>query len=123
MPGGDSSFAEVGGDTGGFRVTGTPQAALRIEVWGYWSPDVLKAFARDAPAASQKLVPGAVFTLDATHLKPQGAEGQDALRTLFRALAPLTLAKGTVLANNVMTVMQLTRLLRECGMDQRLTFG
>jgi len=92
-------------------------------VWGYWSPEVVTAFARAAPEAGQKLSPAATFTLDANQLKPQGAEGQEALRALFRALAALTFAEGTVAASNALTRMQLTRLLRECGLDGRLMFG
>lgn len=122
MPGADFVPLEVGGEAGGFRVTGTPNAALRIETWGYWSPEVASAFARDAPPLAQRLAPTAMFTLDATNLKPQGADGQEAMRALLRALAPLSFAKAVVLASNVLTSMQIARLLRECKLENRLTF-
>jgi len=123
MPGAEIPSAEVGGDAGGFRVTGALHAAVRIEAWGYWQADVVAAFARQAPAVCKKLSGEAVFMLDANRLKPQGAEGQEALRVLFRAVAAVSAAKGTVVASNVMTRMQLTRLLRECGLDERVSFG
>ncbi len=116
----DFSPIEVGGTKDGFRITGTLQAALRIEVWGYWPSDVASAFARDAQAALQKLAALAVFTLDATNLKPQGAEGQDALRSMLRALASIQFAKGTVVASNILTSMQIARLLRECKLEARV---
>jgi hypothetical protein len=116
----DFSSIEVGGAKDGFRITGTPQAALRIEAWGYWPSDVATAFARDAQAAVQKLAPAAVFTLDATNLKPQGSEGQDALRALLRALSAVAFARGTVVASNIMTSMQVARLLRECKLEDRV---
>ncbi len=53
-------------------------------------------------------------------MKPQGAEGQEALRTLFKVLAAMNLAKGTFIAKNLFTKMQLVRLLRESGLDQRV---
>lgn len=113
----------MGTEAGGFRVGGTPQSALRIEVWGYWSPEVVTTFAREASSAVQKLSPAAAFVLDAGNLKPQSIEGQEALRALFRGLSSFDFAEGKILATNVLTRMQLTRLLRECKMDGRLTFG
>lgn len=80
-------------------------------------------FAREAPSAVQNVTPPAVFVLDADNLKPQAAEGQDALRVLFRALSALTFAGGKIIASNALTSMQLMRLLRECKMDGRLKFG
>lgn len=116
----DFSPIEVGGKKDGFRITGTPQAALRIEAWGYWPPDVAAAFARDAQAAVQKLAATAMFTLDATNLKPQGAEGQEALRSVLRVLSLLAFARGMVVASNIMTSMQIARLLRECKLEDRV---
>jgi hypothetical protein len=111
---------EVGGKKDGFRITGTPHASLRIEAWGYWPSNVASAFAREAQAAVQKLATTAVFTLDVVNLKPQGAEGQDALRALLRALSPLAFAKGVVIASNILTGMQIARLLRECKLEDRV---
>lgn len=117
-----ASPVEVGTAAGGFRVGGTPQAALRIEAWGYWSREVVTAFAREAPFAVEKLSASAAFLLDAGNLKPQAAEGQEALRALFRGLSALAFAQGRILVSNALTRMQLMRLLRECQMDGRLTF-
>ena len=123
MPNAEPSLSEAGTDAGGFRINGSPQATLRIEVWGYWSPEVATRFVRDAPPAVQRLTPAAAFVLDAAHLKPQAAGGQEGFRTLFRALSALTFAGGKIIAKNALTCMQLMRLLRECKMDDRLKLG
>lgn len=121
MPGVESSGAGAGSEVGGFRISGA-QTALRIRVWGYWGSDVVAAFTREAPAACQQLTAAAVFILEADELKPQGAEGQEALRVLFRSLAARTFAAGNVVAGNVLTRMQLTRLVRECGLFEQVRF-
>jgi hypothetical protein len=115
--------ADVGTEAGGFRFTAGAHGAVRVAAWGYWPSDVVAAFAKEAPLASQRLSATGVFTLDAMSLKPQGAEGQEALRTLFRALAAVTFTKGTIVSSNALTRMQLQRLVRECGMDGRISFG
>jgi hypothetical protein len=115
--GGLSSFEN---DAGGFRITIAP-TLLSISAWGYWSPDVAEAFKREAEAIAQKVTLVPVFVLDAADLKPQGSEGQDALRVLFKGLAAMNLAKGSLIAKNLFTKMQVVRLLRECGLDQRVT--
>jgi len=123
MPFAEFSPAEVGTEAGGFRIVGTAQGILRVTVWGYWPQDVVRTFVNDAPAALSKLTAAGTFVLEATDLKPQGADGQEGLRVLFRALVPLSFAKGSVVANNALTRMQLARLLRECGVDGRLEIG
>ena len=123
MSAGQLSAREAGTEAGGFRVGGAPHSALRIEAWGYWSSEVASKFAREAASAVKNLSPAATFVLDAPNLKPQSAEGQEALRALFRGLSALTFAEGKIVASNALTCMQLMRLLRECKMDERLTFG
>jgi len=123
MPSAEILPAEVGNDAGGFRFTGSTETAFEVQVWGYWVAAVAAAFAREAPAAIRALGPAAVFTLDAIKLKPQGVDGQEALRAMFRELAQLTFSKGMVVANNALTRMQITRLLRECGLDERVSCG
>ena len=123
MPGAEISHVEVGTEAGGYRVSGSPTTVLRIRAWGYWPADVTAAFSHEAPVVCRELAPEATLALDASDFKPQGAEGQEALRVFLRALAPLTFAKGIVLAGNALTRMQITRLLRECGLDGRLTFS
>jgi hypothetical protein len=123
MPFAEFSPAEVGSSAGGFRLVGTAQGLLRVTVWGYWPPDVVRTFAVDATTALQKLAPGGSLVLDAAELKPQGADGQEALRMLFRGLVPLAFAKAQVIAINALTRMQLARLLRECGVDGRVEIG
>ncbi len=123
MPGGEISPTDVGTEAGGYRVSGSGTSVVRIRAWGYWPPEVVDAFIRDAAAVCRELAPSATLGLDAGELKPQGSDGQDALRTFFRSLAALTFVKGTVFANNALTRMQLTRLLREAAVDGRLTFA
>lgn len=110
-------------DAAGFRIADQAPTALQIEVWGYWTSAVADAFTREAPPFAAKLGAAATFVLDAKALKPQGAEGQEALRVFFRALSAGTFAKATLATENVLTRMQLTRLLRECGLDGRVGFG
>jgi hypothetical protein len=123
MPGADISPAEVGTEAGGYRVSGSGTAVVRIRAWGYWPPDVVDAFVRDAAAVCRELTPSATLGIDAGELKPQGSEAQDALRAFFRSLAGLKFEKGTLFANNALTRMQLTRLLREAAVEGRLTFA
>ena len=123
MPGVEISPLEGGTEAGGYRVSGSPGTVLRLRVWGYWPPDVTITFTREAAAVCRDLASDATLALDASDFKPQGAEGQEALRVFLRALAPLTFAKGLVLAGNALTRMQLTRLLRESGLDGRMTFS
>lgn len=123
MPSAELTSAEVGSSAGGFRVVGTALGLLRVIVWGYWTPDVVRSFAVDTPKALQKLAPGSTIILDAAELKPQGVDGQEALRVLFRGLVPLAFAKAQVLSGNALTRMQLARLLRECGVDGRVELG
>jgi hypothetical protein len=111
----------VGTDGGGFRLT-SGIVEFRIEGWGYWTPDVISAFRRQAPPAARKLGAAGLFVFDATNLKPQGTDGQDALCEIFRLLAALPFARGSVMASNVLSRMQITRLLREGGLDGRVTF-
>jgi hypothetical protein len=121
-PAAEGSTAELGGDAGGFRISSSP-GVLRVTAWGYWPPDVVAALARDAITIGQKLMPTGIFVMDAAQLKPQGVEGQESLRLVFRSLAAKSFAKGTVIAHNVLTKMQLARLVRECGLEARIGFG
>lgn len=123
MPAGQNSPGEVGSEAGGFRISANATGTLRVLVWGYWTPDVARAFAVDAPAAAQKLMPTSTVVVEGAALKPQGPDGQDAWRTLFRALVPLTFARAVIVGTNALTRMQLARLLRETGVDGRVEFG
>jgi hypothetical protein len=116
-----SGAEKVGSDAGGFRLTAT-LAELRIEAWGYWSPEVVTAFRRQSTSAARKLGTDAAFVLEGKGLKPQGTDGQDALRELFHLLAALPVARSSVNASNALARMQLTRLVREGGLDGRVTF-
>jgi len=120
MPFAELSPAEVGTSAGGFRIVGAAQGPLRLTVWGYWPQDVARSFSADGPAALQRLMPTGIVVVEASDLKPQGADGQEALRVLFRALTGVAFARATVVSPNALTRMQLARLLRECGVDGRV---
>jgi hypothetical protein len=122
MPGAESPPADQSTEAAGFRTAYQPSTALHIEVWGYWTTDVAAAFTREALPLAAKLGASTAVLLDAKALKPQGTEGQDALRVLFRALSTGSFGKATLATDNVLTRMQLTRLLRECGLDGRVGF-
>jgi hypothetical protein len=123
MPGGPHSHANVGSEAGGFRVLSGGDGNLRIAAWGYWPAEVISSFLISAEAAVLSLAPAGIFVFDSKDLKPQGSEGQEALRVLFRALARLPFAKGMIVRGNAMTCMQLARLLRECSAEQRIEFA
>jgi len=123
MAGAPHLSAAVGSEAGGFRVLTSLDGNLRVEAWGYWPSEVIHAFGIDAAAAAQTLTPSSMFVFDSKELKPQGTEGQEALRVLFRVLARLPFAKGTIVRGNAMTCMQLSRLLRECNADKRVEFA
>ena len=114
MPGGEVSAEN---EAGGFRIT-VASSLLCITVWGYWPADVAAAFTREATAISQKPMRFTALVLDAAALKPQGAEGQAALRVMFKVLASMGVAKGTFIADSLFSKMQLVRLLRECGLER-----
>ena len=114
--------SDVGTDVAGFRTTGSPQSSLRVEVWGYWTPEIAQSFTRDAATFVPKLTTASALLIDATNLKPQSVEGQEALRVFFRTLAAASFDKAALQTDNVLTRMQLTRLLRECGLDGRVGF-
>jgi len=96
---------------------------LRITVWGYWTPEVARAFATEAQAAAQKLMPTSTLVVEAAALKPQGPDAQEAWRGFFRGLVGLVFARAVVVGANALTRMQLTRLVRESGVDGRVEFG
>ncbi|HYQ44171.1 MAG TPA: hypothetical protein VER11_19450 [Polyangiaceae bacterium] len=123
MPGGAHTSTNVGSEAGGFRILGGTDGNLRIAAWGYWPADVVASFLANAPLAAQALVPVGIFVFDCKELKPQGAEGQEAIRVLFRVLARSPFAKGLIVRGNAMTCMQLARLLRECSAEKRIEFA
>jgi hypothetical protein len=118
MRAGDVAATE--NEAGGFRIAIAP-TLLSVYAWGYWQPEVSEAFAREATAIGQKSMLVNAFVLDAAELKPQGVGGQAALLALFKVLATMNVARGTLIANNLFTKMQVVRLLRECGLEQRVT--
>jgi hypothetical protein len=121
MAGPESPSGGYGTEAGGFRLLNTA-SEFRVECWGYWNAEVCAAFRKHGTLAAWKLTGLGAFVLDAKQLKPQGNDGQEALREFFRALSATPFTKGSVSAENALTRMQLTRLVREGGLDGRMTF-
>ena len=121
MPGPESPPGRVGSEAGGFRLSNSAKE-FRVEAWGYWTPDVISAFRRLSPVAARKLSALGAFVFDAKKQKPQGLDGQEALRELFRMMAALPFTKGSVLAENALARMQLTRLVRDADLAERVGF-
>jgi hypothetical protein len=117
----DPETMQVGTKAAGFRIMCQPGGkAVRVEGWGYWPADVALAFGRDMISACRKVSSPLSFLFDATELKPQGHDGQEALRTLMRCLVQFGLSSVTISTNNILTKMQLTRLAKECGVESLL---
>ena len=107
-----------GTDDGGFRILpGLGWHGLVIECWGYWEEDTIAVFLRQSQAALEKAASPLDFTLDAASLKPQSSAGQEAMRKFFRELAGKSLSRVGVRVENVLTRMQLMRLMRESGLE------
>jgi hypothetical protein len=120
MPGPESPSGWYGSQAAGFRLTNTA-TEFRLEGWGYWTPEVIATFRKHAPIAAWKLSALGAFVFDAKQMRPLSIDGQEALRELFRALSAVPFAKGSVLTENALTRMQLIRLVREGGLDGRVT--
>jgi hypothetical protein len=117
----EAPAGRVGTDAGGYRLFATIKE-LRLEAWGYWTPEVVATFRRQIGAAIRRLGEQGLFVVDAKELKPQGTDAQDALREFLRVLSAVAFASGKITAQNALTRMQLTRLVREGGLDERVTF-
>ncbi|HEY4157691.1 MAG TPA: hypothetical protein VGM29_06320 [Polyangiaceae bacterium] len=114
----EQTNTHYGTESGGFRAIHTfGGRSLGVECWGYWDEQTCAAFARVALTALERTGTASEFTLDAALLKPQSSAGQDALRGFLRRLAEKKPSKVDVRVSNVLTQMQLTRLLREAGVE------
>jgi hypothetical protein len=123
MPRSDPRTQQGGTDTAGYRITHSAGGhTLSLEAWGYFDSSVAAAFTRQATVACEELLPPVELVLDASDLKPQGDEGQRALRAIMESLAPLALSGATIYVDNILTRMQLTRLAKEYSLDGRLKF-
>lgn len=117
----DPKAREFGTAGGGFRIS-VQGGTFRLEGWGYWPADVASTFTREIEAACRNMVPPVDFSFVASALKPQGDEGQQALRTLMQCLAKANLSSARVAAENILTRMQLVRIASACGAEGRLRF-
>jgi len=120
----DPSVRQVGTDDAGFRITYTRgENTLHVEGWGYWNSEMGAALRRETTAAYRELSAPLNAVLELDRLKTQGAEGQEALRGLLRSLVATGAVSGKIHADNVLTRMQLTRLVRESAVEASFVFA
>jgi hypothetical protein len=119
----NSHASQYGTELAGFRIQYAPGGhSLRLHAWGFWTSDIAEAFGRAATTACLEVLVPIDFVFDASDLKPQNADGQAALRSMMKGLAPLRFSNARVIVSNLLTRMQLTRLARECSASTVLRF-
>ena len=119
----DSDTKSVGDAEAGVRWTRRREEhAIRVDCWGFWPSETAESFAQETVSACRSV--GAPFHLlfDASDLKPQGDEGQSAIRRVMLYLATAEVASAVVCAGNVLTRMQLARLANEAGLSSVIAF-
>jgi hypothetical protein len=108
----------VGDERAGYQIlSALVSGSLRVQCWGYWCGEVAATFEVDVPEACRETPNLTHFVLDAEELKPQGAQGQVALRSLMSHLGSMKETACTVLSTNALTKMQLVRFAREYGVN------
>jgi hypothetical protein len=114
---------DVGDSADGFRLTvRRDDSTIRVECWGFWPPDIAESFAEETISNCRNLAPPFHLLIDASALKPQGDEGQAALRRIMRYVATAKVASAVVSASNILTRMQLNRIANESGAASLVAF-
>lgn len=108
-------MAFLGTESAGYRVT-TTQDGLEIESWGFWTPDIASAFEAEVIAVCRSMPRIVSCHWNAADMKPQADHGQWAIRNLMILLSSLHVLDCQIVADNALTMMQLRRLARECGL-------
>jgi hypothetical protein len=118
------AIKRAGDEGGGYEITPLlREKTLRFECWGYWSVETANAFARDAVTACQNMTLFSFVVLDARQMKPQGKHGQASLESLMNCLASAPPVRATMLAANILTRMQLTRIAQAAGVGSLMRFS
>jgi len=106
-----------GSDESGFSVE-TNAVGVRVRAWGFWDAATAANF---APAVFGALRGGMTrrpqLLIDATQLKPQRDEGQQAIRDLVESASKLGVARAEFVVTNAITKMQVSRILRELNVS------
>ena len=106
-----------GTEAGGFRVTrGQGGRSLILECWGYWEEEAVAEFVKASFRTLEEAPAPLEVLLDAALFKPQSSAGQDALLGFMRRVAKQPPQSVRIRADNVLTQMQLTRLVRQSGL-------
>lgn len=109
-------MASIGPESAGYCITTGDEGVLQIESWGFWTAQMAAAFEFEALVACHRLAPLQSCEWDAAQMKPQGEHGQIAIRKLMSLLGSMGVPDCQIIADNALTLMQLRRLARECGL-------
>lgn len=100
-----------GTELGGFSIVlHEATRSVRLSAWGFWSLDVSEVFAKSVIEACTSAGRGLHLVLEATELKPQRDQGQEALGALIGALPRLGVSQLTIATGNALTRLQLLRI-------------
>jgi len=103
----------------GFTVESRPEA-LWVTTWGFWSVEFVPAFLPAVIEGLENRPRGCALVFDLKRLRPLRDEGQAAFRTLMTK----ALADGVVSIElkgpSALTKLQMLRLIRELGEQQRI---
>ncbi len=113
----------MGDEHAGFSVEfDSTTSAVRVRAWGFWGPEVGRAFGvvvRDACRGSPRHSP---LVMDMTDLKPMREEGQTSFAWLMDALPGLHLASTTVITTSHLMKLQLLRIANQSAAKGTIQF-
>lgn len=109
-------MAFIGTESAGYRITMDEDGRLVIESWGFWSAELATAFEFEAVAACRRSSTLQCCEWNAADMKPQAEHGRAAIRNLMALLSNMNVSDCQIVADNALTLMQLRRLARECGL-------
>jgi hypothetical protein len=103
---------EVGDDQSGFSIAADPQTAtLLVRGWGFWAPDIARAFPVEVFAACREHAGLGNKSMDMCGLRPIREEGQHAFTQVMDTLPGLGIKRVTVATSSQLTKLQLLRLV------------
>lgn len=103
----------------GFTIE-TQNDALMVTTWGFWSADFVPEFLPAVFAALESRGRGSLLIIDLKQLRPLRDEGQTAFRTLMTRALTDDLARLELRGASALTKLQMLRLIRELGAQDRI---